>query len=151
MATAVDGQTFQVDNKIVHRFNLWLERRDDSQRILWPESVELSADYFHTLQEHAVPLDDRAVIALSHSAVALDIYTWLAQRLCRIRERAFVPWTSLKDQFGYGYSEIRQFRKFFLSALKDVQTQYPAAKIDADGKGLTLHQSPPPVKRLLSA
>jgi hypothetical protein len=150
MATAIDGQTWQVDNKIVHKFNLWLERRHDSQRVLWPETVELSGDYFRTLQDHAVPLDDRAVIALSHSAVALDIYTWLAQRLWRINGRAFVPWVSLKEQFGYGYAEIRQFRKFFLSALKDVLTQYPGAKIDADGRGLTLHQSAPPIKRLLT-
>jgi hypothetical protein len=32
----------------------------------------------------AVPLDPRAVYALQHSALDMDIYLWLAHRLCRI-------------------------------------------------------------------
>lgn len=33
------------------------------------------ADFFDTLINHAVPLDYRALGALKHSAIALDIYT----------------------------------------------------------------------------
>jgi Plasmid encoded RepA protein len=151
MATSIDGQTMQVDNKIVHKFNLWLERRQENQRVLWPETVELSADYFRYLLPHAVPLDQRAVAALSHSALGLDIYTWLAQRLWRVSDRAFVPWVSLHEQFGAGYKHIRQFRKVFLDTMKDVLTQYPEAHLESGPGGLTLRSSPPPVKRILSA
>ena len=44
--------------------------------------------------EHAVPLNEAAVARLSHSAMGLDIYVWLAQRLHRIApgSPAFVPW-----------------------------------------------------------
>ena len=61
--------------------------------------------------------------------MALDIYAWLAQRLCRIPSKsdALVPWFSLHEQFGSGYKQIRQFRKVFLDTLKDVLSQYPAA------------------------
>jgi len=46
----------------------------------------MAIDYSHfvSLQKHAVPLDERALAALSHSAMALDIYAWLAQRLHRV-------------------------------------------------------------------
>lgn len=149
MATAIDGQTLQVDNKIVHKFNLWMEKHNEGQRILWPEIVELSADYFRSLKEHAVPLDQRAVAALSHSAMALDIYSWLAQRLWRVSPKtgAFVPWVSLHEQFGSGYKHIRQFRKIFLETLKDVATQYPDARLSANERGLTLQHSAPPIRR----
>ena len=96
---------------------------------------------------HAVPLDERAVAALAHSALALDIYTWLAQRLHRVPNGRgqFAPWPAIHEQFGGGYQQIRQFRGFFLKQLRAVQTQYPQARIEADETGVRLRNSPPPV------
>jgi hypothetical protein len=53
----------------------------------------LSAEYFESLQEHGVPLDERALAALAHSPLALDVYAWLAQRLCRVHPNkpVFIP------------------------------------------------------------
>ena len=48
------------------------------------QPIRLSADYFESLQRHAVPLNKHYLSALSHSAMALDVYSWLAQRLHRI-------------------------------------------------------------------
>ncbi len=62
---------------------------------------------------------------------------------------AFVPWTSVQMQFGQGYGRIRDFREVFLKTLKDVLLQYPAAKVDVDDRGLTLHHSAPPIARRL--
>ena len=80
--------------------------------------------------------------------MALDIYAWLAQRLHRIEysKSQFVPWKSLKDQFGWGYTRMNHFRAAFLKALRQVHSQYRGAKIGIDDKGLTLHHSPPPIK-----
>ena len=67
-----------------------------------------------------MPLDERAVPALAHSAQGLDSYAWFAQRLHRVpRGRAqLVPWTSLHEQFGHGYRRIRKFREVFLRTLE---------------------------------
>jgi hypothetical protein len=40
--------------------------------------IELTPKFFASLTEFAVPLDARALAALKHSALALDVYTWLA-------------------------------------------------------------------------
>jgi hypothetical protein len=69
----------QVQSHIVKGFDLWLPK-DERQRVLWPANVTLSTDYFESLQRHAVPLDERAVAALSHSAMGLDIYCCLTLR-----------------------------------------------------------------------
>ena len=108
---------------------------------------------FKTLKNHAVPLDYRAVAALQHNALALDIYKWLAQRLCRIPAKtpAFIPWPVVQLQFWQRYKRIRAFRSIFLKTLKTVSTQYPRSKVHADEKGLTLHLSPPPIAKLLPA
>jgi hypothetical protein len=146
---AVNGEAraFQVDTKIVTAFDLWFPK-DERQRVLWPSTVRLSEEYFQSLSQHAVPLDERAITALSHSAMGLDIYAWLAQRLHRIEfgKSQFVPWKSLKDQFGWGYKRMNHFRPAFLKALTQVHSQYRSARIGVDDRGMTLHHSPPPIQ-----
>jgi hypothetical protein len=142
-----DGEAITVQSQIVTAFSLWLEK-GDRQRVLWPSTIRLSADYFESLQRHAVPLDEHHLAALSHSAMALDVYAWLAQRLHRIGKGrgAPLPWTAVAAQFGgSGYERIRKFRDNFKVALGQVQTVYRAARIDVSDQGLTLWNSPPPV------
>lgn len=159
--------------EIVTEFDVWFVK-DERQRVLWPSYIDLSLDYFKGLQEHAVPLNETHIAALTHSAMALDIYAWLAQRLHRIpAERpAFVSWAALHGQFGQGYTGprgVRTFRGVFKVALKQVLALYKDARITEDerrrpqllmqggkslwrepqAKGLTLHNSPPPIRRRL--
>jgi Plasmid encoded RepA protein len=136
-----------VQTHIVSEFEIW--GSDERQRVLWPSVVRLSWEYYDSLTRHAVPLDERAIGALSHSAMALDLYAWLAQRLHRIPKphRQLVPWVSLKEQFGHGYGAMFKFRQVFLQALRQVLVGYEAAKIEVNGKGLVLHTSPPPVAK----
>jgi hypothetical protein len=144
----VDGQrAFQIDTKIVGAFDLWFPR-DARQCVLWPSVVQLSRDYFDSLQRHAVPLDERAIGALSHTAMGLDVYAWLAQRLHRVEpgKPAFVPWMALKEQFGVNYTRIRKFKEVFRQALGVVLTQYRGAHVELDDRGMTLRNSPSPIK-----
>lgn len=148
MAVAMEGHSVQVDSKIVTAFDLWFPK-DEKQHVLWPSTVRLSLDYFNSLQNHAIPLDERALAALGHSSMALDIYTWLAQRLHRIpQERPqFITWAAIKDQFGQGYGRMNNFKAAFRVAMRQVLIQYQAARVEEDGPGLTLWNSPPPVPK----
>ena len=150
MGITSGDSALQVDTKVVGAFNLWFEK-DDNQRILWPSVLKLSLDYYESLSRFAVPLDERAIAALAHSAIALDIYCWLAQRLHRIPEGKghFVPWAALHEQFGQGYNRIRKFREFFLAILPQIKAAYPAARFETDGHGMRLWQSAPPVMKRL--
>ena len=142
-----DQQVRQVNGHIVGEFDLWFPK-DARQRVLWPTTVTLDPRYFESLQRHAVPLDERAIAALSHSAMGLDIYAWLAQRLHRVDpgKPAFIPWVALKQQFGWHYRHMRKFKQVFRHTLDMVLTQYRAARIELDGQGMTLRTSPPPIK-----
>lgn len=99
-----DNHPVTVKGTVIEGLDLWIPR-DPHQRMLWPTTVQFSSRYFESLMQHAVPLNEAAVSRLSHSAMALDIYTWLAQRLHRVAhgEPGFIPWVSLKEQFGQGY------------------------------------------------
>lgn len=158
--------------KVVENFDVWFPK-DERQRVLWPSTINLSPTYFETLQAHAVPLHETHIAALSHSALALDVYAWLAQRLHRIplRKPATISWAALHGQFGQGYNPARldKFRAVFRVALREVLAVYQWAHVTEDErrpgrryssggrslwrepalKGLTLHHSPPPVPRRL--
>ena len=142
-----DGQAVTVNSQIVTAFNLWFPK-EEGGRVFWPKLLRLSPEYFDSLTRHAVPLHDYALMALSGSAMALDVYAWLAQRLHRIEwgERVFVPWAALKAQFGWHYDRMDKFKAVFRQTLRDVHSQYRAADVELDGRGMTLRRSPPPVK-----
>lgn len=105
-----NGQTLTVKTDIIDSFSVW-EGMEFGQPSLWPSRVELSEKYAASLADHAVPLDTRAIASLRHSAMALDIYAWLAHRLHRVpvNKPQFIPWTALHVQFGQGYARSANF------------------------------------------
>jgi hypothetical protein len=143
-----EGRVVMVNTNPIHKFEAWL-RQNDSQPTLWPGRIELSHEFYETLQAHAVPLDYRALSALKHSAFALDIYTWLAHRLCRIRSQQgiMLSWENLREQFGQEYGNPKDFKKEFRVALKQVMTVYPNARIQSVIGGIKLLESPPPISK----
>jgi hypothetical protein len=146
MGMVKEGRAYQVNTQIVTAFDLWYPD-DPSQKTLWPSTVRLSHEFFESLGRHAVPLDHRAVRAIAHSSFALDVYTWLAQRLHRIpaNRPQFITWVALYDQFGQGFARLRDFRRQFLKSLRQVKSVYPEARMEANEKGLTLFQSQSPI------
>lgn len=122
---------------------------DERQRHLWPESITLTPGFWEGLQKHAVPLDGRALAALAHSALAIDIYQWLAQRLHRlpVGKDVLLSRPLLHRQFGEGYATERKFWQVFKLALRQVLTVYVQAKLFVSDEGLHLRHSLPPVQR----
>lgn len=150
IGTAYDGRSVTMKGSVIEGFELWTAR-DPRQRMLWPTVVQFSQRYFESLMKHAVPLNETAVARLSHNAMGLDIYTWLAQRLHRVEEgkSVFVPWTALHEQFGHGYERIRDFRRVYTRTLKMAKLVYPEAKFELGSDGMKLWHSRPPVARKL--
>ncbi|MGE3517282.1 MAG: replication protein RepA [Hyphomicrobium sp.] len=152
LATTRGDRAFQVNAQVVTAFELWPEL-DDRQRVLWPTTIQLSRDYFDSLQEHAVPLNEADLAALAHSSMGIDIYSWLAQRLHRINASrpAFIQWPALKQQFGLDYGQMKHFKPAFRVALRQVLARYRTARVEIDSYGMRLHNSPPPVTKRLVA
>lgn len=145
---APDGRVSQMQATPIDSFDAWLHP-DPSQGSFWPDVIELHPKFFSTLLEHAVPLDPRAIGILQHSALALDIYTWLAHRLCRVRkaEGVKLSWANLRQQFGQEYASSRDFKREFKAALLKVCAAYPDARIADEMGGLRLLPSQPPVPK----
>jgi replication initiator protein len=139
-----------VHGHILNGLTLWTPQ-EAKTRAPWPTQVQFSHEYFESLLKHAVPLNESAVGRLSHTAMGLDIYAWLAQRLHRIEsgKDTTVSWSSLREQFGPGYAHVREFRRVFKHTLAQVKVVYPDAKFDLSETGMCLRHSRPPVARRL--
>lgn len=111
----------------------------------WPEAVELSQEFRDHLRSHAVPLDSRAIAHLAGSALALDLYAFLAHRLPRLRERLRLSWGAVTAQFGTADTPPRKMAQLIRDALAEVQAAYPDARVEAAREGLLLCPSPPSV------
>jgi hypothetical protein len=133
----------------VEEFEAWLPGHE-GQHGLWPASLRLSEKFYESLQDFSVPLDPRALAALKDSALAMDVYMWLAHRMCRIKQASgqYLPWAQLREQFGQEYAESRNFKKKFVPALRRVMAVYPSARIDSVYGGLQLYTSPPPIAKV---
>jgi hypothetical protein len=143
------GSSITVHARILNGLKLWTPEHAGKREIS-PTQVQFSQEYFESLMQHAVPLNETAVARLSHNAMALDTYAWLAQRLHRIGPaEARVSWVSLAEQFGAGYAHVREFRRVFKRTLAQVKVVYPDANFEVGEGGMTLRSSRPPVARRL--
>ena len=120
MTLGYGAKTF--NGNMVSEFEAWTVEGD--AMALWPGRMVLGEDYYASLIDGAaVPLNNHVLGALKGSSLALDVYSWLANRLRRVSSRTGdeVSWASLKEQFGHEYQDTVQgrkdFRKSFEAAL----------------------------------
>lgn len=133
------------DGKPIQRFEAWLSNTGE-QRTLWPGGITLSHEYFITLKDHAVPLDLRAMTRLAGSALAMDIYAMLAERLHRIESHPIeLHWHNLQEEFGHEYSDKNNFKSAFRDGLNKALAVYPKAQVKSVNGGILMMPSPPPV------
>jgi hypothetical protein len=94
----------------------------------------------------------RALKALKHSPMALDIYCWLTYRVSYLKKKTEIPWPALQMQFGAGYPDTLRgqldFKRNFLKHLQSVLVIYPEAKAEKGSYGLLLRPSKPHVPQL---
>ena len=142
-----NGTVVTVKTAPIERFSIW--GAGSRKNAEWDGQIVLSEQFYETLIEHAVPLDTRALSALQDSALALDIYCWLAYRLYQIQapEGKFIPWRTLKVQFGDEYNDTKNFKKRFLKAFRRALGVYKDAKVSIIKGGICIYPSPPPISR----
>lgn len=126
-----------LDMQVAPKGELWWDPKQPDQTDLFSSWIELGDTFFDALTSAPVPVDMRALKALKQSPLALDLYAWVAYRSHRVNESgnpAFVPWRSLKVQFGGDYSSLRDFRRYAKEALHKIRALYPHLKVyDVDG------------------
>jgi len=109
---------------------LWFFTRgtnpDPNQMSVFGESeVLLNADFYDAIIKNPVPLKLGVLSALRSSPLAIDIYAWGNHRSHLATKRCVVSWWMLGEQFGHGYKNIKDFKRYFKEALEKVRVADP--------------------------
>ena len=151
------GRRVQYQGMPVAAFDAW-STDGDGQLGLWPGELVLSADFYASLREHALPLEWAAYRSLSWSALAMDWYAWLAYYLPRLRKPTVWSWHDLHDVLGHGQSFSAWHRASVgiarrRAALWEAVRAYPPAAAMGSvqaleaGTGLILRPAAPAIRR----
>lgn len=104
--------------------------------------ITFSSQMWSLLIEEAVPAQMSIIRNISNSALALDIYMWLAFRTNKLRSCGMkVPWKDLTVQFEDGDYPVKEFKRRFTTALNKVKESWPELKASLDEYGITVYPS----------
>ena len=135
----------QVTNGSFVRDAILPSEEGGDQLSLWREMVRLDEGFYQSLVEHPMPVQEAAIRQIGSRSMAIDVYIWLAYRLHRLEKPTPITWAALYQQFGAGFTLIRQFRARFRDTLALALAAYPDAHVSEEEGGLLLYPSPPPV------
>jgi hypothetical protein len=109
------------------------------------ERLQLSQAFYDEVQRHPVLVDRAAIRSIATSPLAIDIYLWLAYRLCAIDKETPVGWERLWHQFGSRVRLMKNFRSQFSPPFHLALSAYPGANARVTDRGVLLAPSKPPV------
>jgi hypothetical protein len=122
------GRDAWLDMQVAPEGVLWWDEKQPDQPTLWDSWIELSKQFFNAITASPVPVDIRALKALKHSPLALDLYAWAtytAYQTQKTGQSRNVSWKLLHEQLGAEYHDMKEFAKSCRMALRKVQTVYP--------------------------
>lgn len=119
------------------QLDIWMPA-GSKQKILWPEKIVFSQEFYNTLTKHALPVNLHAVRAFAASPRKLDIYFWLTYRFNAITAAKHISWEALQEQFGIGYTRDRKFRADFTEEIKQIKEVFPKLPVQLSDKGFTI-------------
>lgn len=104
----------------------------------WRATVRLNSRFLDNLQREKVALDRAVVAALQSSALALDIYAWLAATLPARKDQSVeaASWPELQAHFGTPDQDADAFQAEFAAALALLRRALPGLDIDEDAIGV---------------
>ncbi len=124
--------------------------QDPDQAVLFESWIELGEKFYKAITTSPVPFDFRALCALKHSPMAIDLYTWLTWRVHSMQDgsSAKIPLHGPKgiaEQIGSNYSRERDFKAALSEGLETVKLVWPQMNCDLSATHLTVRRSPVPI------
>lgn len=130
-------KTRNINTQPFSQLDLWLPT-SAKEKILWPERITFSREFFESITRHSIPLNMNAVKAFQGSPRKLDIYFWLTYRFRALKEQKSISWEALKEQFGKGYLRERKFRADFAEEIKQIKEVFPKLQVQLNEHGFTI-------------
>ena len=138
------GAEQRVNTTIADRSCVWWDPTNPAAPN-WRSELTLSEPFFEEVCEHAFPLDMRVLRVIKRSPLAVDLYSWLAWRVPRLKASQSLPWREVEKQFGAGYGATGKFTYEAKRWLNVIRVAWPQLRYDTPRGRLILHPAAPHV------
>ncbi len=139
-----------LDMSVAPKGEDWFTIKNPEQGGLFNSWIELSEEFFEAITASPVPIDFRALVALKHSAMAIDLYALLAWRVHGMSDgmSASIPLhgpKGLAAQIGSDYKREDNFTAAVKDGLEAVRMVWPSLAYEVSATHLTVSKSPVPI------
>ena len=131
---------------------LWWDVHSPEQATLFESYIVLGEEFYNAVTENPAPFDFRALCALKHSPMAIDLYAWLTWRVFAMTKagetQAAIPLNGadgIAQQFGSNYTRADHFKAALSEGLEAVKQVWPQLDYDLSATRLTIRKSPVPI------
>lgn len=108
---------------------MWFNQGAPDQQGLWPNYIQLTAEFTEVLRRSPIPVDIETLKAFKDNALALDLYAFLSHAsftaFTKAKPSDLITWRRLHERFGEGYSQLRDFRKEALRIMQRINVANP--------------------------
>lgn len=139
--STIEVQRFR-DMAVAPERELWWDVRDPDQSQLWRSWILLGSQFYAAINSNPFPVDLRVLRALKSSALALDLYAWATYKTFVVNRKGkpqAVPWRSLQQQVGTGYTRTRDFRDRASQVLREIGVVYHGLRFQCRSDALIIH------------
>ena len=139
-----------LDMQVAPKGELWWDMRSPDQASLFDSWIELGEDFYNAVTTSPVPIDFRALVALKHSPMAMDLYAWLTYRVHGMSDgmSASIPLhgpKGLAAQIGSDYKQRKNFTAAIRDGLEAVRMVWPSLTYDVSTTHLNVSKCPVPI------
>lgn len=140
----------RLNMEITSESELWWDVKNPDQGSLFNSWIEVGEKFYNAVTENPVPIDFRALVALKHSPMAMDLYAWLTYRVHGMRDgsSAAIPLHGPKGiatQIGANYGREDNFKAALSEGLEAVKLVWPGLDCELSATRLTVNKSPVPI------
>ena len=151
-----DQQQSWLDMQIAPKGMQWWSHNLNEQPTLWENWIELGEEFYKAITAYPVPVNMDALQVLKKSPLALDLYAWLTNQAFRAsssKRARKVAWRSLHEQLGSDYTDVQNFRRKAIDAIRKIEVVYPELQVEMIEGGLSVKPCGPaiPSKHLKTA
>lgn len=135
MSNAGNGGPERRFNRLVSRESqMWFNQSAPEQQGLWPNYIQLTAEFTDILRRSPIPVDIETVKAFKDNALALDLYAFLSHASftawTKKAASEVISWRRLHERFGEGYTQLRDFRKEAIRIIERINVANPWLQVD---------------------
>ena len=143
-----DQQQSWLDMQIAPKGMQWWSHNLNEQPTLWENWIELGEEFYKAITAHPVPVNMDALQVLKKSPLALDLYAWLTNQAFRAsssKRARKVAWRSLHEQLGSDYTDVQNFRRKAIDAIRKIEVVYPELQVEMIEGGLSVKPCGPAI------